>query len=1149
MAGTYTAAAGRKLSDIDITDDGKGVNRVFLKVVESHRYFEVKKNPATGTWELWLKGNMSLPDPGATFTAEIGINSDGFGNVAGVSARYILTVENTPEAPTVTQPTKQRGTIQETAPDETTSEDTTGIRFATRDEDGDAVSLTIQRQNAAGEWVAEARFEMRGNELWVKAGQKFDYDHADNLNGVIKLRVIAVDDSSEKLQSEPLEFEIRLSELPPSDPEDGGETEGGGVTPDTPETASSSSDWHYRIYENRPLDLPILKLPQRFIDSGFKLSGKYGDSGLFQLYGNKLMYVHKLGTGWRHLDYEKPADSDGDDNSDNIYELKFERQLSGGGSESFRMSLEVLDLKNETRHAGHARMQKNSDDSLKNKIEQIRKSFDSDSSLIEGGKPITDEELIFRIKKIIKSGYWMVPESGSLVLKWSIKMIDNLIKYAMDGNTPPTADASEYNLGEDGTSGDQAGEMHPYACGCAACSSGTFENQADAVGTSGDRAGTVQTAKIVADVRKYMAKAIAAIEKITNIRFVEIGDFDDVKADFTVGVYNILKRSDGTPDKKIGGKATFPFFNSVSNMWLKFKEGILENVSLSDNIFLHELGHLLGLKHPWDPTPNRPSTPAPTSDDKKEVNYTIMGYDKDVMILTKADIAALQFLYGKPGEAPAVDQEETRGTRQEPQPDDIADRKPSFFGFIKGGPDQVFGKKALFLVGVGDALQKQISFMIFDDGVGTNSVRLDISAPFLSISPFTGTGAFRFGTVAVDAGSISYRDTPYQYQLILDATGSGNLPASLTVEIRTFQVTGSVAKVGYAQTIEYGGAGNATFEWYLGTMLVSRSATFTPIEPGQYQAVMKIGDFSGVIYRHIYWDSAGEATIGYDGDDYLHAGSLTKRLDGGSGDDVLVAGTKQTRMDGGYSHNYDAETGEGTYSPDNDVFLVYRGLSRFADKAHVIADFTPTHDKIGLGYLVTEVWFKKTKKGIYLLNSDAPDALIYVFLAFQSDKSIPLWNLLLKKSDGLQSSYFDIMGQTVTLNEFNHEIRSKNGLHHWVVDNLNDSELVTLVNEFNKSLNPDRAFDRGHGRLIDLGDARKVWFDVQDVDGDRDMDTILYKTEDRSEIYGVLDDYNGRVTDTWNRKLDADFFVDNTIEVIDLDALDALDASTFADML
>ena len=617
--------------------------------------------------------------------------------------------------------------------------DNTGIRFATHDEDGDAVSLTIERQNGAGEWVAETRFEVRGNELWVKAGQTFDFDHADNRNGIIKLRVIAVDDSSEKLRSAPKKFEIRLSELPPSDPEDGGET------PDTPETASTSTDWQYRIYENRPLDLPILKLPQRFIDSGFNLSSGYGDNGLFQLYGDKLMYVNPVKgvpNKWQYLNYEVPADK----GANNIYDLQFERTLASGEREFYRMSLHVDDLKNEERHSGHARMISSSDDGLTKDV-----------------------------KKIIKSGYWMLPERGPLVLKWSIKMIDNLIKYAMDGNAPPTADSSEYNVGEVGASGDEAGEMHSYACGCAACLSGTFENQADAVGSSGSHAGAVQTADIVAKVRKYMAKVIAAIEKITNIRFVEIGDFDDVKADFTVRVYDKIPGKT-EPGREILGKAVFPFFEPITDMWLKFRKSILWDEAKSENVFLHELGHLLGLKHPWDSSPRRPYDSAPTNEDKDKINYTIMGYNKAVRILTDADKAALQFLYGKPGARPDVDLARTRGTRQEPQPDDIVDRKPSFFGFMKGESDQVFGKKALFLVGVGDALQKQISFMIFDDGVGTNSVRLDSSAPYLSISPFSGTGAFRFGTVTVDADSISYRDTPYQYQLILEATGSGNLP-------------------------------------------------------------------------------------------------------------------------------------------------------------------------------------------------------------------------------------------------------------------------------------------------------------------------------------------------------------------------------------
>ena len=76
-----------------------------------------------------------------------------------------------------------------------------------------------------------------------------------------------------------------------------------------------------------------------------------------------------------------------------------------------------------------------------------------------------------------------------------------------------------------------------------------------------------------------------------------------------------------------------------------------------------------------------------------------------------------------------------------------------------------------------------------------------------------------------------------------------------------------------------------------------------------------------------------------------------------------------------------------------------------------------------------------------------------------------------------------------------------------------------------------------YGRLIDLGDARQVWFDVRDVNDDEKPDTILYKTEDRSKIFGVLDDYDGRAASHSDYALNADFFVDNTITVTDLDII------------
>jgi hypothetical protein len=82
-----------------------------------------------------------------------------------------------------------------------------------------------------------------------------------------------------------------------------------------------------------------------------------------------------------------------------------------------------------------------------------------------------------------------------------------------------------------------------------------------------------------------------------------------------------------------------------------------------------------------------------------------------------------------------------------------------------------------------------------------------------------------------------------------------------------------------------------------------------------------------------------------------------------------------------------------------------------------------------------------------------------------------------------------------------------------------------------------RHYNLENGRLIDLGDARQVWFNVRDVNDDEKLDTILYKTKDRSKIFGVLDDYDGRGPSHIDYALNADFFVDNTITVTGLDII------------
>ena len=146
---------------------------------------------------------------------------------------------------------------------------------------------------------------------------------------------------------------------------------------------------------------------------------------------------------------------------------------------------------------------------------------------------------------------------------------------------------------------------------------------------------------------------------------------------------------------------------------------------------------------------------------------------------------------------------------------------------------------------------------------------------------------------------------------------------------------------------------------------------------------------------------------------------------------MLIAGSNPTAMSGGFTT---------MANPGNHVFLVYRGQSPFANKTHVIVDFVPTHDKIGLGYEVTHVWYKQTDEGIYLLNGDGADAEIYALILVpghqQNLNSGP--QPIITGAGQLDGEHFNVLGQTVTVAEYGHDVYRKNQLHNWVVDDLDD---------------------------------------------------------------------------------------------------------------
>ena len=169
-----TVTTGRKLADLIITDDGKGVNTPFLQSPNGH-LFRLQRDGGD-RWSLWLR-------PGARFDFEddappvavIGLRSTGLGP-APEAQRLQLTITDLPEAPVINQAVG-RQTLRLDEGRSVAAD--TGYRFRASDDDGDPVILSVN----------DARFEVVGGSLRVKAGQNFDFEGEP----VIRLTVTARD--------------------------------------------------------------------------------------------------------------------------------------------------------------------------------------------------------------------------------------------------------------------------------------------------------------------------------------------------------------------------------------------------------------------------------------------------------------------------------------------------------------------------------------------------------------------------------------------------------------------------------------------------------------------------------------------------------------------------------------------------------------------------------------------------------------------------------------------------------------------------------------------------------------------------------------------------------------------------------------------
>ncbi|ADE39295.1 triple tyrosine motif-containing protein [Candidatus Puniceispirillum marinum] len=142
----------------------------------------------------------------------------------------------------------------------TPSEINLNIDVRADDADGNLQPIVIERQ-VGNRFVRDTRFEVKNNKLYVKAGQQFDYEHADNPNGVITLRITASDPTRSVSktvtvhitnQNDPTTGTVSVSGLTNGNVEIGGE----GVTAQTDgltDPDDSSLDFDYK-WQKRQAD-------------------------------------------------------------------------------------------------------------------------------------------------------------------------------------------------------------------------------------------------------------------------------------------------------------------------------------------------------------------------------------------------------------------------------------------------------------------------------------------------------------------------------------------------------------------------------------------------------------------------------------------------------------------------------------------------------------------------------------------------------------------------------------------------------------------------------------------------------------------------------------------------------------------------------
>ena len=137
---------------------------------------------------------------------------------------------------------------------------------------------------------------------------------------------------------------------------------------------------------------------------------------------------------------------------------------------------------------------------------------------------------------------------------------------------------------------------------------------------------------------------LSRIEEITNVDFAEVNQSPSSVGDVTFG---LMDRSAANP----GWTSDYPGPAKGGDVWLNSTPFGISASEVFNTVALHEIGHAVGLKHPYPYDPFGDAGPY-LSGDEATVKYSMLSYaahPKGVQNPVEPmlyDIAMLQYLYG-----------------------------------------------------------------------------------------------------------------------------------------------------------------------------------------------------------------------------------------------------------------------------------------------------------------------------------------------------------------------------------------------------------------------------------------------------------------------------------------------------------------------